>query len=63
MSENGEKSKLIYFLLALIQAVFLAWSFRIDGSVAEAKTDIATLKANYSNISQQLSEIKEMLSK
>lgn len=57
-NENGEKSKLIYFLLALLQAIILAWSWRIDGSVAEAKTNIATLQANYSNIATELGEIK-----
>lgn len=61
MSENGDKSKAIYFLLALLQAIFLAWFWKIDGSVAEAKMNIATLQANYSNIMSELGDIKEML--
>lgn len=62
-SNNGEKSKIIYFLLALLQAIILAWSWRIDGAVAEAKTNIATLQANYSNILRELIEIKGMVTK
>lgn len=61
MAENGDKSKLIYFLLALLQAILLGWFWRIDGSVAEAKTNIATLQANYDNISSDLKEIKRDL--
>lgn len=58
---NGEKSKIIYFLLALLQAIILAWSWRIDGAVVEAKTNIATLQANYTNIMRELMEIKGMV--
>lgn len=60
-NDNGEKSKLIYFLLALLQAIFLAWSFRMDGNVSAATIDIAALKANYGTIMQELKEIKYMM--
>lgn len=60
-TDNGEKSKIIYFLLALLQAIVLAWSWRIDGNVIEAKTNIAVLQANYSNIMTELMEIKKIL--
>lgn len=61
MPENGEKSKIIWYLLAIIQTVFIAWSISISGSVAEAKVDIATLKANYGSISKQLDDIMRLL--
>lgn len=62
-SENGEKSKLIYFLLALLQAIILAWSFRVEASMGTMRENIATLQANYSNIMRELIDIKEMVTK
>lgn len=64
MSEsNGDKSKLIYFLLALLQAIILAWSFRVEGAVGDLRTKAATLEANYVNIMRELVDIKMMISK
>lgn len=62
-TDNGEKSKLIYFLLALLQAIVLAWSWRIEGSVSAAQTNIAVLQANYTNIMSELTDIKKMMLK
>lgn len=61
MQENGEKSKLIYFLLALLQAIILGWSWRTEGTLMQAKMDIATLQANYSSIMRELEEIKTLV--
>lgn len=62
MSEsNGEKSKIIYFLLALLQAIILAWSFRVENAMGSMRENIATLQANYSNIMRELTDIKEMV--
>lgn len=61
MSENGEKSKLIYFLLAILQAIVLTWSWRTEASIGKAKTDIVSLQAGYGYIAQELTEIKSIL--
>lgn len=61
MAENGEKSKLIYFLLAILQAIALGWSWRTEGTLSQARTDIATLQANYTNIMRELTDIKSLL--
>lgn len=58
---SGDKSKLIYFLLAILQAIILAWSWRIEAAVAKGQISIATLEANYGSIMRELTEIKELV--
>lgn len=58
---NGEKSKIIYFLLALLQAIILAWSFRVESAMGAISLKVATLEANYTNIMRELGEIKDMV--
>lgn len=58
---NGEKSKIIMFLLGVLQTIILGWCWWIGASVVEAKTDIAVLQTNYGNIMARLSDIKLML--
>lgn len=61
MSENGEKSKIIYFLLALLQAIILAWSFRVETAMGSVRENVATLQANYSSIMRELGDIKTLI--
>lgn len=58
---NGEKSKIIYFLLALLQAIILAWSFRVEAAVGDLRVKAAASEANYANIMRELTDIKAML--
>lgn len=60
-SENGDKSKIIMVLIGILQSIIMGWCWWIGAGVVEAKTNIATLQANYSNISKQLDEIKALL--
>lgn len=61
MAENGDKTKVIIFLGGLLQTIVIAWSWWIGAALVEAKTDIAALEANYSNIMNELSDIKVIL--
>ena len=61
MAENGDKSKIIMFLVGLLQTIILGWCWWIGTGVVEAKTDIATLQANYANIMQELVDIKALV--
>lgn len=60
---NGDKSKIIFFLLGILQALLCGWIWRVDASVTQAQVSIATLNANYLNIQLTLSEIKDLLKK
>ena len=55
---NGDKSKVIFFLLGILQAIVLTWAWRIDGNLAAAKIQVTTLEANYQNIEKSLFEMK-----
>lgn len=61
MSENGEKSKIIWFLLAILQAITLTWIYGVNKSNSESIVKITTLEANYAFIARELGEIKEMV--
>lgn len=58
---NGDKSKIIMFLVGVLQTIILGWCWWIGAGVVEAKTNIAELRANYASISKQLDDIKQML--
>jgi len=59
--KNGEKSKLIYWLLSVIQIFIVSFLWWLGSNAVEAKTDIATLKANYASIDKSLQDIKGLL--
>lgn len=60
-SENGDKSKLIVFLVGVLQAIVLGWCWWVGAATVEAKTNIAALQANYSSIMRELADIKELI--
>lgn len=62
-SGNGDKSKIIMFLVGMLQIIVLGWCSWIGSGVVEAKTDIATLQANYQSIMRELGDIKDLVKK
>lgn len=60
---NGTKTRIIMFLVGVLQIIILGWSGWIGSGVVDAKTHIAALEANYSNIMGELGEIKDILHK
>lgn len=60
---NGEKSKTIWFLLGLIQSVVLVLLYWVCTTLVEAKTNIATLTANYTTIQASLTRIENSIPK
>lgn len=69
-STNGEKSKIIWFLLALLQAIVFGMGYKIfaslednSGVIARNSIRISILESNYDNIKEQLGDIKKMIRK
>lgn len=55
---QNDKSKIIYFLLGLLQAILLGWLWWVGAGVVEAKEKIATLETSYTYIQRSMDEIK-----
>lgn len=60
-NENGTKSKIIIFLVSILQTIIMAWCLWMGAGLVDAKTSIAALQANYASIMRELSEIKEIV--
>lgn len=58
---NGDKTKIIWFLIGLIQAVFFWWASRIDANVTENVTKTAVLESNYATIQKSVDRVNEKL--
>lgn len=59
---NG-KTQIIAWLVGIIQAITLTYLFWSGSAIVEAKTEIATLKANYQSIDRRLTEIQQSLTR
>ena len=58
---NGDKSKIIIFLVGVLQTIVMGWCWWAGAAIVEAKTNIAELKASYSSILRELTEIKDLV--
>lgn len=58
MAETNGKSKIIWYLIALLQTIIGAWVWKMDTRVDAATLKVATLDANYSNIMTELKDVK-----
>lgn len=60
-AENGSKTRIIYFLLGILQAIILGWVWNVSASVQNNEVKVATVETDVKNIVVMVKEMKEDL--